>query len=292
MGSGGSMSTSYPEVESIDFAVPVSKGDRNKSKKSGIDFQLEAGRFLIKTVTDAKELRHAFSLRYKVFQVEMIGHQESESGEDTDVFDEFADHLAIFDKTTNQMIATCRLISSQFSKRFYSEQEFECQTFLSRPEVKLEIGRVCVHPEFRRSIVIMLLWRGIAEYMIRSKAEILFGCGSILTLDPVESLNLYLYLKSQGKLAENYRIEPTEKYRSQEFDRILLHRPNRDLSQTEQKHSMGLIPPLCRSYFDIGCSVAGPPAFDREFKCIDFLTILEVKNLSPRVRQRMFGAQL
>jgi putative hemolysin len=51
-----------------------------------------------------------------------------------------------------------------------------------------------------------------------------------------------------------------------------------------------LLPPLCKSYFDIGCYAAGTPAIDYDFKCIDFLTILEKRTLEPTLRKKMFGS--
>ena len=41
-----------------------------------------------------------------------------------------------------------------------------------------------------------------------------------------------------------------------------------------------LIPPLLKSYLKAGSKVCGEPALDRKFRCVDFLTILDVKLLS------------
>ena len=50
----------------------------------------------------------------------------------------------------------------------------------------------------------------------------------------------------------------------------------------------GLIPPLLRSYFTAGAKVYGEPALDLDFKCIDFLTILDVNNLTSGYKRRYF----
>jgi hypothetical protein len=39
----------------------------------------------------------------------------------------------------------------------------------------------------------------------------------------------------------------------------------------------------------MGCFVPGLPAFDREFKCFDFFTVLELDELAPKIRQKMLG---
>lgn len=257
------------------------------SFEAKVNLQISAGRFTIKTITSTEELKKAFSLRYQVFQVEMVG-SEVLIGEDHDEYDQVSDHLAIFDTQSNQMIATCRLNCSLFSNRFYSEQEFKCAALISLPDIKLEIGRVCVHQDFRKGIVIMLLWKAIAEYMLKTESKFLFGCGSVQTQNPKEAVILYRYLQETGKIRNSYEISPTEKYQSAEFESLLLNY-ERLLNADEQALAKNLLPSLCRSYFDIGCFSPGKPAFDRDFKCIDFLTILDVNELSPLIRRKMMG---
>jgi len=41
-----------------------------------------------------------------------------------------------------------------------------------------------------------------------------------------------------------------------------------------------------RAYMAAGAKICGPPAIDREFKTIDFLTLMDLKTLPPRVRTR------
>ena len=40
----------------------------------------------------------------------------------------------------------------------------------------------------------------------------------------------------------------------------------------------GKIPKLLRAYLSIGDQICGPPALDREFGTIDFLTLLDLAN--------------
>ncbi len=265
--------------------ITETKAFENFSVK--IPITLKVGRYLIKTISSMEELRQAFSLRYQVFKVEMVGAGKL-VGEDHDEFDVASDHFGIFDTNSGQMIATCRLNCSLFSNYFYSEQEFHCKSLIEVPETKLEIGRVCVHRDHRRSIVIMLLWRAIAEYMKRSDTKYLFGCGSVMTEDPRQANILCRYLREEGRLRPIFDIFPTEKYRSAEFE-SLYFKDRELLFPQERVTAKELLPSLCKSYFDIGCFTPGPPAFDREFKCIDFLTILKVDELDHQFRQKMFG---
>jgi putative hemolysin len=255
----------------------------NLSALPDFEIEFQSGNFLVKTIQSPEELRQTFLLRFQAFQVEGAGSVESE-GEDFDEFDAFSHHLGIFNLKSGQMTATCRLNCSTFSQRFYSEQEFQCATLIRRPENKLEIGRVCVHKDYRTSGMILILWRAIAQYMVKTQSTILFGCGSVLTLDPLEAVILYKHLEQQGKIIAN-QVIPTAKYRCKDFD-LQLQNFTRALTREEELHAESLIPSLCKFYLNIGCKIAGIPAFDREFKCIDFLTILETNDLNPKLQAK------
>jgi putative hemolysin len=56
----------------------------------------------------------------------------------------------------------------------------------------------------------------------------------------------------------------------------------------EPIEAKGLIPPLLRSYFSAGSKVYGQPALDVEFKCIDFITILDMEQISSSYKRRYF----
>jgi putative hemolysin len=259
------------------------------SDQARVSLESRSGRFLIRTLGTRAEREEAFRLRYQVFQVEMLGFPQ-EDGEDCDAYDEHSDHLGVFDTRSGAMIATCRLNCSLFSDRFYSEQEFHCRSLLDRPETKLEIGRVCVHRDFRKGIIVMLLWKAIAEYMVKTDTQILFGCCSIPTLDPNEADLLYRYLTELGKLRLNLNVRPTDDFRDSTFEALCMQ--VRDpLNDAEKIRVQALLPSLCRSYFDIGCFIPGPPAFDRDFRCLDFLTVLEQDQLNASIRRKMLAME-
>ena len=45
-------------------------------------------------------------------------------------------------------------------------------------------------------------------------------------------------------------------------------------------------PKLLRAYISIGANICGRPALDREFKTIDFLTLLDMESMSSCARSR------
>lgn len=257
--------------------------------KRKFNLNLQQGRFLLKTLQTHEELKEAFKLRYKVFQVEMIGLEDSDQ-EDFDSYDFHADHIGVFDTKSGFLIATCRINHSDFCNSFYSEQEFTLQPLIANNFKKMELGRVCVHRDYRKGILIMLLWRAIAKYIEISKTDLLFGCGSVTTEDPHEAFLLYKYLIEKNKVRSVSGVNPTLKYQSLDFQTQLAN-IDLPLSNEEIIKAELILPPLCRSYFDIGCFVPTTPAFDKEFKCIDFLTVLNIADLDPLIKKKLFGGQ-
>ncbi len=45
-------------------------------------------------------------------------------------------------------------------------------------------------------------------------------------------------------------------------------------------------PKLLRAYLTIGAKICSEPAIDRDFRTIDFLTLLDLQTLHPRVAKR------
>ncbi len=67
-------------------------------------------------------------------------------------------------------------------------------------------------------------------------------------------------------------------------------RPTYDCSLNALTAEPVIIPKLLRAYLTLGAQICGPPALDRQFKTIDFLTALDLQSLPPLARERFFGA--
>lgn len=246
--------------------------------KSKVDIYHDKGPFILKTITDSEELVEALRLRYQVFHREMIGKTKPR-GIDVDEFDFVCDHLIIIDKKSNKIVGTYRLNCSKFSNQFYSANEFNLRRIFEQPGIKLELGRACIHKDFRRGIVISLLWRGIAEYMNATNSDVLFGCASIKTDSPRQAALLYRHFEVEKRFTSKFFCPPTLRFTMPTLDSWILSL-NRDLTLAEQTEVENLVPSLCKSYLKAGAYLGGEPAYDEEFKCIDFLTILPRENLN------------
>ena len=254
--------------------------------RTKVPINIESNRFVIKTVENMSELEQALDLRYDVFYRETL-NKDNFSRTDIDKFDSICDHLIILDKKQNMVIGTYRFISSTFSDKFYSESEFDIEQIKSAPGVKLELGRACVHKDYRNGTGIALLWKGLTEYFRAIKAKYLFGCSSIGTTSAVEISLIYKYIKELYLSPEDFRVFPREKHRVKELDHYI-NAFDKFGIKTESIEEF--IPPLLKSYLKAGSVICGEPAIDMKFKCADFFTVLDLELLSKSFEKRYKGA--
>jgi putative hemolysin len=229
---------------------------------------------------DPDEVRAAQALRYRVFNLELNeGLEQSHlTGLDEDRFDCVCDHLIVEHLASGQVVGTYRLQTGQNAvarSGYYCAQEFEFDVFEPLRERMVELGRACVHPQHRNLFVLGLLWKGIAHYARQHGARYLFGCSSLTSQDPAVGATVYADLCRRHLAEPRWRTRPLSAY---------------DCSLSELSAEPVAIPKLLRAYLTLGAKICGPPALDREFKTIDFLTFLDLETLHPLARQRFFGA--
>ena len=270
--------SSLSRVRSAIKSMYQMRRNRIYQFKPKVEIQIELGPFIIKTATQVSELKEALTLRYQVFYREMIGLQKP-LGIDVDEFDALCDHLVILEKRTSRVVGTYRMNCSRFSHQFYSAREFNLKRIMDQPDAKIELGRACIHKDFRKGFVISLLWRGIAEYMAASDGKILFGCASVKTQNPREAALLHRYFFEEHRLSPEFFCPPTFPFTMPHLD-LWMQNFKSPLTADQRKDAETLVPPLFRAYLKIGAFVGGEPAWDSEFKCIDFLTILRREDLN------------
>lgn len=254
---------------------------RMKDFWAHIPLLIDKKNYIVKTADSNEELHQALKLRHDVFLSELL-HRHKRSGIDRDRFDRFCDHLLIIDKRDGAVIGTYRLQSSLHTRRWYTATEFHMRRIVKHlPGNKLELGRACVHPEHRNGITIALLWEGIVAYMSASETSYMFGCSSIKTMDKDEIKQIYYYLKQNGHTTDDHRVRPKGKFRVPGMKGHVRRNPTHhailDHGSYREK-----IPSLLHSYLRVGAKVCGIPALDKSFRCIDFLTLLDVRDLSKK----------
>ena len=234
--------------------------------------------FGVSLAQNPEDLLECQRLRYLVFNVELgEGLAMSERcGLDSDPFDIFCDHLMVRELESGRLVGTYRLQTGENAKKnlgYYGNQLFDFSVYEPVRGQMLELGRACVHEEFRNMMVLHALWKGIAVYAMRMESRYLLGCNSISSQD--ENYGAAMY----KTLAEKHLVEPALRTEPQ---------PGCRCEASGEGIEIGRPPRLFRAYLDISAKVCGPPAIDREFKTIDFLTLIDLAHMPDRVRVRFF----
>jgi putative hemolysin len=130
-----------------------------------------------------------------------------------------------------------------------------------------------------------LLWRGIARYAVERNARMLIGCSSISSQDPAEGADMYRQLRG-------YLVEPAR--RTHPWPAFAVAGgddaggsgtwPHQERPGSTPPATAGASSRLLRAYLTIGAQICGPPAIDREFGTIDFLTLLDLQSVPAIVR--------
>jgi putative hemolysin len=227
----------------------------------------------------ADEVRAAQALRFEIFNIELNEglEQSHASGLDADPFDAVCDHLLIEHLPSRQVVGTYRLqtgLNAAAKLGYYSAQEFDFKPFEPHRAQIIELGRACVHIQHRNLIVLGMLWKGIADYAKHRGVRYLLGCSSITSQDSAVGASAYSELCRKSLALPQWRTRPLP-----EYDCPLDH-----LAEDHVK-----IPKLLRAYLSVGAKICGPPALDRNFKTIDFLTLLDLDSMPLLARQRFIG---
>ncbi len=237
--------------------------------------QLKAGITTHPTTVEAAQ-----RLRYRVFSEEYGSDLGATTPSiDADSFDAWCDHLTVTDQASGELVATTRILHQRKAAKaggFYSEGEFDLSAFRQLTGTVAELGRTCVHPDYRNGATITLLWASLAEYLVRHQVDYLIGCASISMADGgLKAWNIARYLQREFMSDEAFRVTPK---------RELPH-----LAHPVSEERPVNVPALIKAYMRLGARVCGEPCWDPEFRCADVLVVLEVSRLASRYNRHFMG---
>ena len=222
------------------------------------------------------DILDAQRLRYRVFAEEMGANLPTRTpGIDQDIYDAYCEHLIVRDVQSGEVVGTYRILSPSNARKigYYSENEFDITRLRHLRPRLVEIGRSCVHPDYRTGAAITLLWSGLANYMLTQGYDYLIGCASISMADGGHAAaSLY------NRLADH--LGPQE-YRV--FPRCPL--PMAALQQDRPAET----PPLIKGYLRAGAWICGEPAWDPDFNTADLPILLPMARVSDRYAKHYLG---
>jgi putative hemolysin len=228
----------------------------------------------------AAEKRESQRLRYRIFAEEMGARLDTpEPGLDIDAYDAYCRHIVVRDHATREVVASTRVLLDTDARRaggFYSQSEFDIERLLNASGRILEIGRTCVHPDYRSGAAISLLWSGLARCIDIRQYQYLIGCASVpMGANGATASAAYELLKEKYLLPEASRVTPK------------LPLPEQLVSDAKQPKPS--LPPLLKAYIRLGARIGGEPCWDPLFDCADLFIVLSPVELQKRYAKHFLG---
>ncbi len=255
----------------------------NQGTQPAAALPLERGPLVVSWARHQDEVRAVQRLRYQVFANEMGARlSTSVPGHDIDLFDNYCEHLMVCDQVTSEVVGTYRLLTPVQAGRVgstYSDLEFDLTRLRGLRERMVELGRSCVHPDYRTGGVIMALWGALAEFMVRNKLDTMIGCASIPMLhNGIASGDVAASIWKQLKLTHLAPIEHQV-------------RPRLPLPVEQLDGNLNVEPPaLIKGYLRLGAKILGAPAWDPDFNTADLPMLMRINDLPARYRKHFLGA--
>ena len=228
------------------------------------------------------EVREAQRLRHQVFATELgarlTAPHGAPSGHDIDVYDAYCEHLLVrtvpsVDGEPGEVIGTCRLLTPEAARRIgglCSETEFDLTRLRSLRPKLVELGRSCVHPDWRSGSVILTLWSALIEFMHRNGLDTMIGCASIGMHDGGHvAASLWEQLRHTHLAPIEWRVPPR------------LPLPVEELRRNLNVNA----PALIRGCLRGGAKVLGPPAWDPDFNTADLPMMMRLADLPAPYRR-------
>ncbi|WP_424943022.1 GNAT family N-acetyltransferase [Aliiroseovarius crassostreae] len=248
--------------------------------------QATGPQFEIRLARDEDDLMAAQRLRYDVFVRELgsagalVDHA---AGLERDAFDPYYDHLILFDhaREGSPAIGVYRLmrddqvaLENGGPGRFYSEDEYDISTLTSSGRKLLELGRSCLHPDYRGGPAMMHLWNGLGDYVLDHGIEVLFGVASFHGTD-IDALKAPLSLLHHRHLAPAHLRTRAQPDVYQEMNLL----PEGQINRPE---AMRAVPALIKAYLRLGGYVGEGAYVDHAFNTTDVCLIMDTELMSAK----------
>lgn len=248
---------------------------------------LKTPQFVVELARTPKAVEEAQRLRYHVFVQELGGDGDlvdHAAGLEKDRFDPFFDHLLVRDSLKDgQVVGVYRVLRDDMATKagsFYSESEYDLTALKASGRKLLELGRSCLHPDYRGGAAMFHLWQGLSAYVEEHAIEVLFGVASFHGTDPAALAHPLALLHAKYLAPEDLRTKATP---HQPMDLIAQ-------DQIDRKAAMLDMPALIKAYLRLGGFVGDGAYIDHAFNTTDVCLILDTARMNERQRGLYSGS--
>ncbi|GAB4231382.1 MAG: hypothetical protein Kow00109_03510 [Acidobacteriota bacterium] len=218
-----------------------------------------------------KAVEAALHLRYRVFNLELGEGLASahETQLDEDEFDRVMTHVVILDGGRREVVGTYRLQTLEQAARHpvgsYCARQYDLEPLRPVWGVSTECGRACLAKEHRSPRALLALWLGIGAFLNLHRQRYLFGCCSIPSRDPAVGWAAWDMLRKSAAVHPELCLRARRQF---------------SCGPPPQRLPEVTLPKLFRVYLRLGAKVVSEPSFDAEFGTVDFLVLLDARQVA------------
>lgn len=244
--------------------------------------------FQVRLAQAEDDLWAAQRLRYEVFVAELGGDGplvDHEARIEADEFDAYFDHLLLIDpqgpQELNGVVGVYRLLPDDKAMalgRYYSEDEYDLSALKSGGRKLLELGRSCLHRDYRGGMAMHQLWTGLADYVLTREIEVLFGVASFHGTDPAALKHPLAFLHHNHLAPPDLRVRALDAH-YQPMDLL-------SADQVDRKSAMLNTPALIKAYLRLGGYVGDGAFIDHAFNTIDVCLVMDTARMNSKSRAR------
>ena len=262
---------------------------------AGAPSYVRQGSIEVRLARSLKEIKAAQKLRYQIFYEEMHAKPDWRmrlTRRDIDQYDIFCDHLLVLDHDRpkgKRIVGTYRLLRQEVANQhagFYSSGEYDLAPLMTESfgaqigegRQLLELGRSCVHKDYRANSTINMLWKGIATYLKDHNIAYMFGCASFEGTDPADFKEPMAYLYHNHLVPDDFKVKALE---DQFVDMNGMKADDIDVRQARRA-----LPPLIKGYLRLGCFIGDGAVVDEQFGTTDVFILLPVENIAKRYSKK------
>lgn len=236
---------------------------------------LTKGKYTAYQAQDPDDIAAAQALRARCFGV---SHPY-----DCDAFDARSTHILIKDVASDTVVCSYRLhaLHGAGLGGSYAAQLYNLSALHSYNGLMMELGRFCVHPDWRDPDILRVAWAAMTDLVDANDIQMLFGCTSFAGVKTGAYLDAFAMLKARHLAPKRWlpRVKAPDVFR---FGALLRRKP-------DVKKAMLGMPPLLRTYLLMGGWVSDHAVVDHQMNTMHVFTGLEIGAI-PASRKRLLRA--
>lgn len=227
------------------------------------------GRFRLKLSRASEDVARIQSLRSQCFRDGVEA--------DADDFDAICQHLLVEEAESGRLLGGCRLLmieSGAALETSYSAQFYDLSRLRDFRQPMLELGRFCTESSGLEAEVLRAAWARLTRLVDERGVGLLLGCSSFHGTDPAPYQDAFAQLGAQHQAPALWAPSPKAPSRYAYAEAL-------KGAAFDPKAAARRMPPLLRSYMQLGGWVSDHAVIDRDLGTLHVFTGLEIGAIPP-----------